>query len=120
MKRKSFLFVLRRPPYEGAWPRESLDMILAAAAFDQTVRLLFLDEGVRRLQAGQRPESSGLEAVAPMFQVLPMYDVEEVWVEEESLRERGMSPASLILPARLLPRARVAEFLSGQDFLVAC
>ncbi|MCK7492950.1 MAG: sulfurtransferase complex subunit TusD [Comamonadaceae bacterium] len=52
---EEILFVLRHPPHGSMNAQESLDMILAAAAFDQSVSLLFLDDGVFQLEAGTVP-----------------------------------------------------------------
>jgi tRNA 2-thiouridine synthesizing protein C len=118
--RKNFLFILRRPPHGGIHAQESLDMILTAAAFEQPVRLLFLDDGVFQLKRNQKPAAIGLKHIAPIFEALELYDVEELWVEEESLRERGLAAEGLILPVRLIRRHNVAEFVGGQDIVVSC
>jgi len=118
--RKNFLFVLRHPPHGGIQAQETLDFVLTTAAFDQTVRLLFLDDGVFQLKHGQRPEAIGFKHIAPIFGALQLYDIEELWVEEESLRERGLTAEGLILPVRLLSRRQVAAFISTQDIVVSC
>jgi tRNA 2-thiouridine synthesizing protein C len=118
--RKSFLFVLRRSPYGGIRIREALDMILTAGAFEQAVRLLVLDDGVYQLQTGQRPELAGAEPVAPLFGALELYDIEEVWVERESLLERGLTPQQLVIPVRLVDRSSVRGLTAAQDIVVAC
>jgi tRNA 2-thiouridine synthesizing protein C len=116
--RKKFLFVMRRAPQAGIRVRETLDMILTAAAFDQSVSLLFLDDGVYQLKRGQHPEAAGLPPVAPMFDALELYDVEDILVERESLAERGLSEADLTLPARVLDRAAIAALTSAHDVVV--
>jgi tRNA 2-thiouridine synthesizing protein C len=117
---KTFLFVLRRSPHEGSGIRESLDMLMTAAAFDQAVRLLFLDDGVFALKSGQQPECLGLRPVGPLFAALELYDVEGLWVEAESLAHRGLAPANLSRPTRSIARAEVAAFIAEADLVVAC
>lgn len=117
---KNFLFVLRRPPFEGVGVRESLDMLMTVAAFDQPVRVLFLDDGVFLLQSGQRPEVLGLKPVAPLLRALEVYDVQDLWVEEESLAWRGLCRESLILPTQAIRRAEIAGFIAAADIVVAC
>jgi tRNA 2-thiouridine synthesizing protein C len=116
---KNFLFVMRRPPYEGSRARESLDMLMTVAAFDQPVRVLFLDDGVFLLKPGQRPEGLGLKPVEPWLAALEVYGVEDLWVEEESLAERGLRPARLILPTRSLRRADVPRLVGAADVVVS-
>lgn len=115
---KRCLFVIRRPPLGGSRAREILDQVLAVAAFDQDVRLLFLDDGVYQLLDQQNPSLLGLEPVAPLLTALPLYDVNECWVERESLHERGLAEANLVVPVRCITRGEVAELLAGQDWLV--
>lgn len=117
---KNFLFVLRRPPHEGIHVRESLDMLMTVAAFDQPVRALFLDDGVFLLKAGQRPDVLGLKPVAPLLAALELYDVQGLWVEEESLAQRGLVREALIVPTQRIRRAEVAAFVAAADVVVAC
>jgi len=115
---KNFLFVMRRPPHEGIGVRESLDMLMTVAAFDQPVRLLFLDDGVFQLKSGQKPESLGLKPIAPLYAALEVYGVEELWVEEESLSQRGLIHENLILPTLSIKRAEVASLIAAADVVV--
>lgn len=116
--RKRFLFVLRRAPHTGVRVRETLDLVLTAAAFDQSVRLLFLDDGVYQLKSGQRPDAIGLPPVAPWFEALELYDVEEVLVERESLEERGLGDAQLVIPVRVIGRSEIAALTAAQDVVM--
>jgi tRNA 2-thiouridine synthesizing protein C len=117
---KNFLFVLRHPPHSGSGIRESLDMLMTVAAFDQPVKLLFLDEGVFLLKSGQCPPNRAVRPTAPLFAALEIYDIEGLWVEQESLSERGLNLADLILPAQTLGRTDIASFLAAADIVVAC
>jgi tRNA 2-thiouridine synthesizing protein C len=116
---KKFLFILRRPPYEGSAARETLDMLMTIAAFDQPVRVLFLDDGVFLLKTGQCPEGLGLKPIQLWLAALQVYDVEELWVEEESLTERGLDRQNLSLPVQFLRRAEVARLVSEADLVVS-
>ena len=117
---KNFLFVMRSSPHEGTIVRESLDMLMSAAAFDQPVRVLFMDDGVFLLKSGQRPETLGLKPIVPLFEALEIYDVEGLWVEEESLLERGLQASGLCLPARTLCRVDIPGFIAAADIVVSC
>jgi tRNA 2-thiouridine synthesizing protein C len=109
---KNYLFVLRKPPYSGAYVQETLDIILTTAAFDQKVSLLFLDDGVFQLKNQQVPEISGQKNTAAIFKALTIYDVNSIYVEAESLTERGLSILDLCLPAEPLSRTQLAYFIS--------
>ena len=117
---KNFLFVMRSTPHDGIGLRESLDMIMTVAAFDQPVSLLFLDDGVFQLKAGQNPGCLDLKPTAPLFEALEVYGVDALWVEEESLAQRGLAPGNLILPVRGIKRGEVAALAAAADVVVAC
>lgn len=117
---KKFLFVMRSAPRDGARVRESLDMAMTAAAFDQAVRLLMLDDGVFLLKRGQGAEPSGLKPVAPLFEALALYDVEDVLVERESLRGRHLTTEDLVIPVRVVDRAEIAGLTAEHDIVIPC
>ena len=117
---KSYLFLMRSYPHGGIRVQETLDMILTAAAMDRSVSLLFLDEGVFQLLHGQAPEALGCKHIAPIFQALPIYDVESFWIEAESLEERGVAQRQLILPAKSIARDDVARLIENHDIVVSC
>lgn len=115
---KRFLFMLRRPPQAGFRVRESLDMVLTTAAFDQPVTLLFLDDGVYQLKHGQRPDAADLPPVAPLFDALALYDVEAVLAERESLNERGLTEDDLVIPVEIIERADIPALIADRDIVV--
>lgn len=114
-----FLFLLRRPPLTGADLRETLDMAMTFAAFDVAVSLLLLDDAVYCLKPGQNPPNPSLKSAAPLFAALALYDVREVWVEQESLQERGLGGMEWPIPVRLLRRCDVAALLAQADGVVS-
>ena len=59
MAHKRFLFVNRRAPYGTGYAAEMLEAVLIAAAFDQSVHLAFLDDGVFQGADGGNQGSSG-------------------------------------------------------------
>ncbi len=47
---KRFMYVNRKAPYGTIYALESLEMVLVAAAFEQDVSMVFLDDGVFQLK----------------------------------------------------------------------
>lgn len=115
---KKFLFVLHQTPHDGVFVQEQLDMVLTAAAFDQSVSLLLLDDGVFQLIKNQQPDLSHLKDTAAIFNALAIYDVHDVYVEAESLSNRGLKPGDLILPVKELYRKQIGELMRQHDFVV--
>lgn len=115
---KSYLFVMRSLPHIGCHVQETLDQMLTTAAFDQNVAVLFADDGVLQLKQGQDPACMTMRNTAAMFTALAMYDIEPLYVERESLSERGLSVADLILPVLAVPRDGVNDLLKQYDVLI--
>lgn len=111
---KRFLFVLTKPPHSGAYVQELLDLILTTAAFDQEVALLLLDDGVFQLKKHQQPVNGGKDTAA-VFKALELYDVSTLYVERESLVERGLAVDDLLLPVNICERKDVALLMRRFD-----
>lgn len=101
---KNFLFILRSAPYANNATQEQLDVILTTAAFEQRVALLFLDNGVFQLKKNQNTQTQGLKNTGLIFKALEVYDVTELYVENESLQNRGLSQLDLSLPSKIVCR----------------
>ncbi|WP_347988783.1 sulfurtransferase complex subunit TusC [Methylomonas sp. AM2-LC] len=115
---KKFLFIMRHLPNIGIHVQETLDMILTTAAFDQSVSLLFVDDGVVQLNALQNAKSLGLRDTNAVFSALEIYDVKQIYVEIESLQARGLQVTDLILPVQLIQRRETSAFLQQYDVLL--
>ena len=106
---------MRTPPHSGIKLQEQLDVILTAAAFDQHVALLFLDDGVFQLKKGQHPEKQGLKDTSSIFNALEIYDVKDLYTEIESLQDRGLKPGDLTLPVKEIYRKDINGLIKQYD-----
>lgn len=111
-------YVFRRIPHGCSHVQELIDSVLIGAAFDQTVRLFFLDDGVWALKAQQQPDQFGLKHVAPMFDAMSLFGVEEVYVDQAALRQRNLNGADLVLPTTVLSDAVIQEKLHSCDHIL--
>jgi tRNA 2-thiouridine synthesizing protein C len=102
MKQKKFLFLHRQSPLvTGA---ECFDLAMTAAAFDQDIRLLLLDDGVYWLAVGL-PE-------------LLLESVEHLGVERQSLAPRGLTGQALPPAFRLYEQGALADLIAQSDIVV--
>ena len=92
---KKFLYVNRKAPYGTIHAQEALEAVLIGAAFDQDVSLAFLDDGVFQLTKDQDTSAVGIKNFSPTYRALGDYEVTNLYVERESLEERGLSEADL-------------------------
>jgi tRNA 2-thiouridine synthesizing protein C len=126
---KKFLYVNRKAPYGTIYALESLEVVLIGAAFDQDVSLAFLDDGVYQLTKGQDTKAVGMKNFSPTFSALGDYDVKKIYVEKESLEERGLTLGDLLDlkyededddwaekdSIRLIGREELSEIMDQQD-----
>ena len=87
---KKFMYLNTRPPYGSIHALESLEVALIGAAFEQDVSLAFIGDGVYQLTKGQNTDSIGQKNFSPTYAALGDYDIFNIYVEKESLEERGL------------------------------
>ena len=130
---KKFLYVNRKAPYGTIYALESLEVVLIGAAFEQDVSLAFLDDGVFQLTRGQNTDGIGIKNFSPTFRALGDYEVTKLYVERESLEERGLSSDDLQdityededddwaeKPSiRVVSRAEMADVMADQDVVLS-
>jgi len=113
------MYVNRKAPYGTIYALESLEVVLIAAAFEQDVSMAFLDDGVYQLKKGQDTQGIGMKNFSPTYRALEGYDVEKLYVEAESLAERGLSEDDLLVPVEVMGREALAELMDEQDVILS-
>ncbi len=130
---KKFLYVNRRAPYGTIYALESLEVVLIGAAFDQDVSLAFFDDGVYQIVKDQDTSGIGMKNFSPTYRALGDYEVTRLYVEKESLEERGLTPDDLMEityededddwaekpSVRLVSRAELSEVMAEQDVILS-
>ena len=128
---KKFLYINRKAPYGTIYAWESLEVVLIGAAFEQDVSLAFLDDGVFQLTRGQDTKGIGMKNFSPTYAALGDYEVTKIYVEKESLEERGLTIDDLQHlvwedededwaekdSIRLVSRSELADVIAEQDVL---
>jgi len=128
---KRFMYINRRAPHGTIYAWEALEVVLIGAAFDQDVSVAFFDDGVYQLLKSQ--DTSGLETknFSATYSALGDYDVTKLYVEQESLEERGLTLDDLMDlkwedededwaekdSIRLVSRAELKDVLEQQDIV---
>jgi tRNA 2-thiouridine synthesizing protein C len=93
---KKFLYVNRKAPYGTIYALESLEVVLIGAAFEQDVSLAFLDDGVYEIAKGQKTQEIGMKNFSPTYSALGDYEVTKIYVDKDSLAERGLTLDDLL------------------------
>lgn len=130
---KKFMFVNRKAPYGTVYALESLEVVLISAAFEQDVSIAFVDDGVYQITKGQKTTDAGMKNFSPAYNALGDYDINKLYVEKESLEERGLTMDNLLdltyededddwaeKPSiTLVTRAELASLMDEQDVLIS-
>jgi len=116
---KRFMYVNRRAPYGTIYALECLEVVLVAAAFDQDVSVVFIDDGVYQLKKDQDPGGIGMKNFSKTYRALDDYDVEKIYVEKESLEKRGMTEENLVIPVEVVATDKLREIMAQQDVVIS-
>lgn len=112
---KKFMYVNRKAPYGTIYALESLEVVLIAAAFDQDVSLVFMDDGVYQLRKGHQTKGIEVKNFQPTYRALEDYDITKLYVEREALEARGLTADDLCVPVEVLERAEIGRLMEQQD-----
>ena len=116
---KRFMYVNRRAPYGTIYALECLEVVLVAAAFDQDVSVVFMDDGVCQLKKNQDTTVIGMKNFSKTYGALDDYDVEKIYVEKESLAARGLTADDLVIPVEVLAADDLREVMAQQDVVIS-
>jgi len=130
---KRFMYMNTKAPYGTVYALESLEVVLIGAAFEQDVSLAFIGDGVYQLVKGQDTQGIGMKNFSPTYAALGDYDVNKIYVEKESLQERGLSLDDLQHlvwedededwaekdSIRLVSRSELADVIDDQDVVLS-
>lgn len=114
---KRFLFVVTKPLLTMTAVQEILDTLLIVAAFDQPVSLLFLDQAVFLIKKNPLPNGLETGCTTELFACLPLYEINDVYVEDESLQELGLTATELSLPVSVCRRDEINALWSRFDVI---
>ncbi len=130
---KKFMFVNTKAPYGTVYALESLEVVLISAAFDQDVSIVFCDDGVFQISNNQNTEASGMKNFSNAYKALGDYDINKLYVEKESLEERGLTLDNIMdltyededddwaeKPSiKLVTRTELADLMDEQDVVIS-
>ena len=112
---------------------ESLEVVLISAAFDQDVSLTFTDDGVYQLMKNQNTDGIGMKNFSSTYSALGDYEIKKIFIDKESLDERGLSLSDLQelvwedededyaekSSINLVSRAELSEIMNQQDVVLS-
>jgi tRNA 2-thiouridine synthesizing protein C len=107
-------------------------VVLIGAAFEQEVSMAFIGDGVFQLKQGQDTVDSDMKNFSPTYRALGDYEVNRLYVERESLEERGLNEDDLMpltwededddwaekKSIHIVSRAQLSDLLEAQDVIL--
>ncbi|MCW8113090.1 sulfurtransferase complex subunit TusC [Yersinia intermedia] len=112
-------FVFTQGPHGNSAGREGLDALLATSALSEDLGVFFLSDGVLQLLSQQQPEIILARNYIATFGVLPLYDVENCYICEASIEQRGLSGVTnWILDVEVLSPVNLHRQLATYDVVL--
>tara|TARA_B100001029_G_C14921153_1_gene372090 strand:+ start:454 stop:837 length:384 start_codon:yes stop_codon:yes gene_type:complete len=115
---KKFLYINRRAPHGTIYAHEALEVVLIGAAFEQDVSMAFLDDGVFQLKKDQNTDQISTKNFSKTFSALEMYDVEKLYVDKESLDERGISADDLAVDVKIISSDEMKQLITDSEVIL--
>ncbi|OAN17090.1 sulfurtransferase [Photobacterium jeanii] len=116
---KALGFVFRTAPHGVNSGREGLDAVLATSAYSEDLQLFFVGDGVFQLLKHQQPNEILSRDYIATFKMLELYDIEQVFVCQQSLAARGLTEEDLLIDVTVLDEADVANQLHSCQRVLA-
>ncbi len=116
---KRFMYVNRRAPHGTIYAQECLEVVLIAAAFDQDVSLVFVDDGVYQLKSNQDTTAIGTRNFSRTYGALADFEIEKIYVEKESLQARGLTVKDLVIPVEVIDANKLSDIMAMQDVVIS-
>ncbi len=116
---KKTLILCRNPPYGSSTSREAIDVALAGAVFEQDINILFLDDGVYQLIKEQDADLIEQKNQGKLLDSLEMYDIEQLYAEQDSLEKRGLNTSNIHDSTKILQDSEVAAFISSHQVILS-
>lgn len=95
-ERKKAMIVVRKAPHGSIYVQEAQEVMLIVAAYEMELSVVFIDDGVFALKAGQDTKALGTKSFMPIFTALIDWEIENVYLDEDSMKQRNLSLDQII------------------------
>lgn len=115
---RSIIAVIRQSPYGSSLARSALDIVLAAGAFEQSISVLLCGDGVLQLVPQQNGAALGTKTLSKQLASLPLYDIENVYAEAESIDRYNIDISLAPIPVEARASADIQSLLAQHDHVI--
>ncbi|MBA6327398.1 sulfurtransferase complex subunit TusC [Colwellia sp. MB02u-6] len=88
---KTIAIINTQAPFSNAAGKEALDAALIFGSYEQATSLFFLGDGVFQVIGDQNASAIDIKDYLKTFLALEFYDIENIYVCQQSLTERNLS-----------------------------
>ncbi|MDO9195371.1 DsrE family protein, partial [Rhodoferax sp.] len=68
---------------------------------------------------GQQTKGIGIKNFSPSYRALDGYDVEKLYVDQDSLAQRGLTEQDLLVPVEVLDAQQMGQLMQQQDVILS-
>ena len=107
-----------KAPYGSYYGKDALDIALIFGSYEQKVSLFFQGDGVYQLIAGQDGSLLTMKDYLKTFAAFEFYDIEHVYICQQSLHIRQLCPSFHIADVKILDIADFNEVLNQHQHVL--
>jgi tRNA 2-thiouridine synthesizing protein C len=100
-------------PYSNNAGKDALDIALIFGSFEQPISLFFQGDGVYQLMQGQNGTIISVKDYLKTFAAFEFYDIENVYICQESLSQRSLSVDFHIEQVQVLAKTDFSDKLAA-------
>ncbi len=115
---QKIMFVMRKAPHGSIYSYEGLETILIMAAYEQDLSVAFVGDGVFAIAKDQNTDDLGVKGFVKTYGVLEAYDVEKIYVDRQSLEERGMTTDDFGIDVEVKEADEIAAIMEEQHAVI--
>jgi len=115
---KTLAILNSKAPYSNIAGKDALDIALIFASFEQAPALFFQGDGVWQLKANQDGLLISVKDYLKTFAAFEFYDIEDIYVCQESLYARSLSTNFHIEKIQVLSKQAFAQQLASYNSIL--
>ncbi|NQY33715.1 MAG: sulfurtransferase complex subunit TusC [Alteromonadaceae bacterium] len=117
-KTKSLAILNSTAPFSKTNGKDALDIALIFGSYEQPTSLFFQADGVWQLIDNQNPEAIKVKNYLKTFSALEFYDIENIYICRNSLKERKLAENFHIDNVQILNAEDFSEKLSQHQVIL--
>lgn len=99
---KKTLVIIKSSPYKNTQAQEGLELIMAAAAFDMPINILFENQGILNLLKDQNSELVNRENFIDFIKAAELYEIEPIYIMKSDLKKFNLDISSFMIENNLI------------------